>query len=278
MIQSETNTPSIGSELIDIDLSRTLSDAEVTELRHLFLQRLALVFRNQKLDRNQHKAFARLFGDIHIYPSYRSNMNKGPDPEIFLIDTPPDAKQSNGELWHSDVSCEPIPPMASLLYVTKVPDNGGGDTMFANMYDAFEELSDDIKQILSDKKALHDGEVDLRNYGIRLRPGQTYPTATYPVVVAHPETKRPVLFVNHSFTSHIEGIPRWESDLLMGGLHERVALNARAQCRVRWQPGTLVMWDNRCAQHQAIHDYAGFARYGERVSIMDGLAPVQALV
>ena len=159
--------------------------------------------------------------------------------------------------------------MASILYVTKCPENGGGDTLFANMHAAFDELSPDLQTLLIGKTAYHDGEIDLRNYGIRLRPEQSYPKASHPVVPRHPQTGKPYLFANGSFTSHIEDIPRWESDMLLQGLYHRTATNPRIQCRVKWSPNTLVMWDNRSAQHHAILDYAGFARYGERVSVLD---------
>jgi len=85
-----------------------------------------------------------------------------------------------------------------------------------------------------------------------------------------------LLFVNSSFTSHIEGLPTWESDMVLDGLYQFVANNPRIQCRVKWTPGMLTMWDNRCLQHQAVRDYAGFSRYGERVSILDGHAPTAA--
>jgi taurine dioxygenase len=171
------------------------------------------------------------------------------------------------------VSCEEIPPIASILYVTRCPENGGGDTMFANMHAAFAELSADMQQLLIGKTAYHDGEIDLRNYGLRLRDGQTYPKASHPLVPVHPQNGRPYLFANGSFTSHIEGIPRWESDLLLQGLYHRTATNPRIQCRVKWTPNTVVMWDNRSVQHHAILDYAGFARYGERVSVLDSERP-----
>jgi taurine dioxygenase len=267
--QTTDLTPTIGTEVHGIDISRPLDPDTVRELRELFLARMVLVFRDQHLDRDQHKRFGCYFGDLHIHPSHKAGMNRHDDPELFVIDTPADAKQSNGEFWHSDVSCEEIPPMASLLYVTRVPENGGGDTLFANMYEAYRELSDDMKQLLESKTALHDGEVDLRIYDIRLKPGQNYPRASHPLVVAHPDTGKPVLFVNPSFTSHIEKVPRWESDMLLSGLYGFVAGNGRIQCRVKWTPDTLVMWDNRCVQHQAVRDYAGFARYGERVSLVD---------
>ena len=263
-------TPMIGAEISGLSLAN-LSDAQIKEIRALFLKHMVLVFRDQELTRDEHKAFARNFGELHIHPSKRSGMGagkEGEDPELFIIDTKPDAKQSNGEAWHSDVSCEEVPPLASLLYVTKTPENDGGDTMFANMYEAYNELSADLKNLLHSKFAFHDGEIDLRNYGIRLKPGQVYPKASHPVIPVHPETNRPYLFVNGSFTSHIEGIAKWESDMLLEGLHRYVAASPKFQCRVKWRKNTLTMWDNRCVQHHAIRDYVGYSRYGERVSVL----------
>ena len=275
-------TPIIGAEISEVSLAN-LSAADVVQIKKLFLTHMVLVFRNQELTREQHKAFGRNFGELHIHPSKRSadkggmkrdehrDQNKtieNDDPELFIIDTKPDAKQSNGEAWHSDVSCEETPPLASLLYVTKTPENDGGDTMFANMYEAYDALSDDLKTLLMNKSAFHDGEIDLRNYGIRLKPGQVYPKASHPVIPVHPETNRPYLFVNGSFTSHIEGVEKWESDMLLEGLHRYVAASPKLQCRVKWAKNTLTMWDNRCVQHHAIRDYVGYSRYGERVSVL----------
>jgi taurine dioxygenase len=264
-------TPALGAEITGVDLAN-LNPEAVSSIKAAFLNHHVLVFRDQTLSRDQHKAFGRLFGDLHIHPSKRNGMNQE-DPELFIINTKPDAKLTNGEAWHSDVSCEEIPPKASILYITKCPENGGGDTMFANMHEAFGELSPDLQSLLLTKTAYHDGEIDLRNYGVRLRDGQTYPKASHPLVPRHPESGRPYLFANGSFTSHIEGIPRWESDMLLKGLYQRTATNPRIQCRVKWQPNTLVMWDNRSVQHHAILDYAGFARYGERVSVLDSERP-----
>ena len=189
-------TPTLGAEIAGIDLSVPLDAATVDRLRQVWLDRKVLIFRDQRLTRDQHKAFGRCFGDLHIHPSHRAGMNRHDDPELVIIDTKADARQSNGEAWHSDVSCETVPPIASLLYITQVPENGGGDTMFADMAAAYAELSEPLKQMLDGKMAFHDGEIDLRNYGFRLKPGQTYPTATHPVVIRHPETTLPVFFVN----------------------------------------------------------------------------------
>ena len=264
-------TPTLGAEILGANLAE-LAPSDVTAIKEAFFTHHVLVFRDQTLTRDQHKAFGRLFGELHIHPSKRNGMNQE-DPELFIINTKPDAKLTNGEAWHSDVSCEEIPPIASILYVTRCPENGGGDTMFANMHAAFAELSADMQQLLIGKTAYHDGEIDLRNYGLRLRDGQTYPKASHPLVPVHPQNGRPYLFANGSFTSHIEGIPRWESDMLLQGLYQRTATNPRIQCRVKWTPNTVVMWDNRSVQHHAILDYAGFARYGERVSVLDSERP-----
>ena len=264
-------TPTLGAEILGANLAE-LAPSDVTAIKEAFFTHHVLVFRDQTLTRDQHKAFGRLFGELHIHPSKRNGMNQE-DPELFIVNTKPDAKLTNGEAWHSDVSCEEIPPMASILYVTRCPENGGGDTMFANMHAAFAELSADMQQLLIGKTAYHDGEIDLRNYGLRLRDSQTYPKASHPLVPVHPQNGRPYLFANGSFTSHIEGIPRWESDMLLQGLYQRTATNPRIQCRVKWTPNTVVMWDNRSVQHHAILDYAGFARYGERVSVLDSERP-----
>ena len=264
-------TPTVGAEISGLDLS-VLSPNQVTLVKEAFITHHVLVFRDQMLTRDQHKTFGRFFGELHIHPSKRNGMNHD-DPELFIVDTQPDAKLTNGEAWHSDVSCEEIPPLASILYVTQCPENGGGDTMFANMHEAFTELSPALQQLLIGKTAYHDGEIDLRNYGIRLREGQSYPKASHPVIPRHPQNGKPYLFANNSFTSHIEGIPRWESDMLLRGLYQRTATNPRIQCRVKWTPNTVVMWDNRSVQHHAILDYGGFARYGERVSVLDSAPP-----
>ena len=266
-IQIEEITPNIGAEVKGIDLAN-LDDKTFCEIETAFAKHHVLVFRDQLLSRDQHKAFGRRFGDMHIHPSKRNGLSDQADKELFIIDIQPDAKQANGEAWHADVTCEEIPPLASLLYVTKVPENGGGDTMFTNMCEAYNELSPAMKDFLRDKTAFHDGEIDLANYGIRLRVGQSYPQSSHPVIVKHPVTGKAILYVNKSFTSHIEQLEKWESDAVLNGLYDFIESNLRTQCRVKWTTNTLVMWDNRSVQHQAIRDYVGYARYGERVSIV----------
>jgi len=265
-------TPAVGAEIEDIDLSLPLTEHLSHALRDALLAHHVLVIRNQTLNRAQHRAIAECFGPLHIHPS-RKHLPADQHPELFLIDIKPDATQSNGETWHADITCEATPPLASLLYLTEIPSNGGGDTLFTNMHLAFEDLSPDLKSLLLKQVAFHDGEQDLRQYGIRLKPDQTYPAHPHPLVIRHPTTGAPTLYVNESFTSHIIGMASWESSMLLTGLFNRIKANVRNQCRIQWQPGTLTIWDNYSVQHQAVFDYQGHRRYGERLTVSAPCAP-----
>ncbi len=259
-------TPAIGAEVKNVDLSAVGENSpQLDVLRQALLDHHVLVFRDQEVDREQHKAFGRLFGELHVHPSKRGPDAKG-DPEIFSVRADENSTRNNGGRWHSDVSCDEMPPMGSILHLKTAPP-AGGDTMFANMHLAFETLSEPVQRMLLGLTAHHDGLQDLRWYGYEPKPGFTYPATSHPVVVTHPETRRPLLFVNPAFTSRIEGLSDHESSSLLSMLFDHVAQNPTLQCRVRWEPGTLVFWDNRCTQHYAVWDYFPHRRHGERVTI-----------
>lgn len=266
-----TITPDMGSDISGLDLS-TLTTRDASWLSSALARRKVLAFRDQDLSREQHKAFARLLGELHIHPSNRHLGKKG-DPEIFAIRTTQDSVYANGDGWHTDVSCEEIPPLASALFVRELPGESGGDTMFANMTRAFDTLSASIKDLIRPLSAVHDGRKDLARYGIELKPGQTYPCSTHPIVPIHPDTGEEILFVNPSFTDHIVGLSRAESDAVLDMLWRHVIDDPRLQCRVRWQPGTLVIWDNRSTWHHAVWDYFPSSRYSERVTILETRPP-----
>ena len=175
--------------------------------------------------------------------------------------------RANGEGWHSDVSCDVEPPMGSILYIRQCPPRGG-DTLFANMYAAYEALSDRMKAYLDGLTALHDGEQTYRglyaNYGVADRP--EYPRAEHPVVRTHPVTGKKALYVNRGFTRFIVGIPRDESDAMLAYLYQH-AENPLFQCRFRWTENAIAFWDNRCAQHRAMWDYWPHTRSGTRVTV-----------
>ena len=271
-IEITTLTPKLGAEVAGANLSK-LSDVQIEEIKAAFREHLVLVFRDQSLTRDEQKAFGRLFGELQTHPA-KTNLGVPGDPEIFDINITPKTKVANGEAWHTDLSCEPIPPMASALYITEVPSSGGGDTLFANMYEAFDTLSEGVKGMLCGLTAFHDGYKDLKAYGFEPKPDQTYPTATHPVVIAHPETGRPVLFVNEPFTSHIHELSPKESAAILNMLYQHIETNTRFHCRVKWQQNTVVLWDNRAVHHHAVWDYYPETRRGERVTMRQSSAPV----
>lgn len=271
----EAITPNIGAEVHDVDLRTVVDDTRaMAALRSAFLEHHVLVFRDQDLDRDAHKAFGRCFGELHIHPSKR-DLGVGGDPEIFTVKTTERTVRNNGGRWHMDVSCEAVPPLGSMLLLTEVPP-AGGDTLFANMHLAWETLSPAVQRFLQPLTAHHDGRQDLRWYGIVPEAGKTYPEHHHPLVVAHSETGRPLLFVNEAFTAGIDELSDRESRAVLDMLFDHIRSDPTTQCRVRWEPGTMTFWDNRCTQHFAVWDYAPHPRRGERVSICGTEAPRRA--
>lgn len=272
-------TPAIGAEVAGVDLAATTGGSEDHEtirrsIGEALLAHHVLVFHGQQLDRGGQKRFGRLFGDLHVHPSKRGQGATG-DPEIFTVKADEHTVRNNGGRWHMDVSCEAVPPRASILHLTEAPP-AGGDTLFANMALAYETLSAPIRSLLAGLWAHHDGLQDLRWYGYRPDPSLDYPATTHPVVVEHPETGRPTLNVNEAFTSHIEGLGDRESDAVLAMLFAHIAQTPSLQCRVRWREGTVVFWDNRAVQHLAVWDYHPSVRRGERVTICGEAPPAPA--
>jgi taurine dioxygenase len=260
-------TPHIGAEVSAIDLARPLSSEQADDLHRAFLDWKVLVFRDQRLTREQHKAFGRHFGRLHVHPMHHAR-SADHDPEILAVRTTADSAYTAGDGWHTDVTCDEYPPMGSMLYVTETPQCGGGDTLFADMYLAYELLSPAMQAFLSGLKAVHDGALPYVGSYRSTPPPGGYPRNEHPVVIAHPETGRNILFVNAGFTTEIVGMTRRESRGLLDLLFRHVESTPRLWCRVQWEPGTLTFWDNRCTQHHAVWDYYPHSRYGERVSIV----------
>ena len=263
-ITVEKLTPVIGAEISGVDLAKPLTNRQQDEIHRALAENLVIFFRDQPLTPDQHLAFGRLFGDLHFHPAAPHIEGH---PELLKIYADKDSPRANGEDWHSDVSCDPEPPMGSILHIRQTPPKGG-DTLFANMYAAFEALSDRMKAYLDGLTAVHDGERAYRgtyaNYGVKDKP--TYPRAEHPVVRTHPVTKRKCLFVNRAFTTRIVGIPRDESEAILEYLYQHAA-NPLFQCRFRWEPDSIAFWDNRCAQHHAMWDYWPHTRSGARVTV-----------
>jgi taurine dioxygenase len=258
----------LGAEISGVDLA-TLDDATVTAIRQAWLEHLVVFFRDQDLSPAQFLAFARRFGEPIEYPFV-----KGLDdhPEIIPVLKLEHETINFGGIWHSDTAYLERPPMASMLIARKVPP-AGGDTEFANMYLAYETLSEGMKRLLSGLVAVNSSAAadvsrtreDRIKDSARADAKKEY-VAAHPVVRTHPETGRRALYVNVAHTVAFEGMTPEESAPLLQYLF-RHQVRPDFTCRFRWRPGSIAIWDNRCAQHNAINDYQGHRRLMHRITL-----------
>jgi taurine dioxygenase len=264
-LRLEPATPKIGAYVSGVDITRSLSNHEVSALQQALADHQVLFFRDQPFSLEGHKAFGRLFGALHIHPN-----TPGPEghPEILPIHADAQSKRVAGEQWHSDVSCDEEPPLGSILHLHTVPQSGG-DTLFASMYAAYEALSPRMRTYLEGLTALHSGESTYRRtnrlLGIDDR-GRVFPQADHPVIRTHPVTRRKVLFVNRGFTVRINEVPEEESAAILSYLYDH-AERPEFQVRFQWKPDSVAFWDNRAVQHKALWDYFPNVRSGFRVTI-----------
>ena len=269
-LEVETLTPHIGAKVRGVDLSQPLTNEQARDVHQAWIDWKILVFPNQHLNRDQHKAFARRWGKLHVHPMQPTY---GGDEEILVVKTTRDSTYTSGDGWHTDVTCDPVPPLGSMLYITETPASGGGDTLFADMYLAYQMLSDPMKEFLDPLAAEHDGAGPYVGSYKSTPPEGGYPKSQHPVIVTHPDSGKKLLYVNRGFTSHIVGLGRSESNAVLEMLYRLIDSTPRLYCRVDWEPNSLAFWDNRCTQHHAVWDYWPNSRYGERVSIVGDQPP-----
>ena len=269
-LEVETLTPHIGAKVRGVDLSQPLTNEQARDVHQAWIDWKILVFPNQHLNRDQHKAFARRWGKLHVHPMQPTY---GGDEEVLVVKTTRDSAYTSGDGWHSDVTCDPVPPLGSMLYITETPASGGGDTLFADMYLAYQMLSDPMKEFLDPLAAEHDGAGPYVGSYKSTPPEGGYPKSQHPVIVTHPDSGKKLLYVNRGFTSHIVGLGRSESNAVLEMLYRLIDSTPRLYCRVDWEPNSLAFWDNRCTQHHAVWDYWPNSRYGERVSIVGDQPP-----
>jgi taurine dioxygenase len=258
----------LGAEILGVDLAK-LDDAMVAEIRRQWLDHLVIFFRDQDLTPAQFLTFARRFGEPIEYPFV-----KGLDdyPEIIPVLKLAHETVNFGGIWHSDTAYLDAPPMASMLIAREVPP-AGGDTEFANMYLAYETLSDGMKRLLEGLVAVNSSAAadvsrtreDRLKDSARADAKKEY-VAAHPVVRVHPETGKKALYVNSAHTVSFEGMTREESAPLLQYLF-RHQVRPDFTCRFRWRPGSIALWDNRCAQHNAINDYQGHRRLMHRITL-----------
>jgi taurine dioxygenase len=258
----------LGAEVSGLDLARPLDDATVAALRQSWLEHLVLFFRDQDLSPAQFLAFARRFGEPIEYPFVRGLDDY---PEIIPVLKLAHERVNFGGVWHSDTAYLDVPPMASMLVAREIPPFGG-DTLFANMYLAYETLSDGMKRMLDGLVAVNSSakadasrtrEDRMKD---RAREAARDYVAAHPVVRRHPETGRRALYVNVAHTVRFDGMTEEESAPLLAFLFQH-QIRPELTCRFRWRPGSIAFWDNRCAQHHAINDYRGHRRLLHRVTL-----------
>lgn len=262
-------TPTIGAEVGGIDLSQPATPSQVRAIRQALLDWKVLFFRDQDIDTDQHLAFARNFGALEVHPFAPQ---KPGYPEVLAI-THNRENRGKENTWHSDVTWRLEPSLGSILRAIELPPVGG-DTLFADMYAAYDGLSDEVKSRVDNAVAVHDFahfRAGLRKRGKTEEEieafNKAYPMVEHPVIRTHPETGRRCIYVNAAFTQHIVGWDKDDSDAMLKHLYAQAAI-PEYQCRFRWEPGSIAFWDNRASQHYAASDYWPAARRMERVTIV----------
>jgi alpha-ketoglutarate-dependent taurine dioxygenase len=248
-----------GIEITDLDLSKPLDDETQDAVRKAFLEHSILVFRNQKLTPVQQEAFTRQFGELEDHVIRRHDGSKMPlVQQVANLDAdgnPTYKPLTHGNyFWHTDKSYHAHPSLATLLHAVELPA-AGGDTQFANMYMAYDALSDEQKEEYAALKVVHSWEANRRNTGNKPASEQEKrerPPVTHPLIRTHPETGRKTLYLG-THTSHIEGREA-EGRQFLEDL-QAFATQGRFVYSHKWRLGDLVMWDNRCLLHRAIANY-----------------------
>ncbi|MFI8949823.1 TauD/TfdA dioxygenase family protein [Streptomyces sp. NPDC053750] len=254
----------IGAEIRGVDLSRPLGPALREELNRALLEWKVLFFRAQHLTSEQQRDFAGHWGDLETNPL----LTAGSSDDVVRFDKGDGNTPTFENVWHADVTFRERPALGAVLQLREVPPFGG-DTMWADMAAAYDNLPQQVKDRIDGARAVHDFIPGFaRFFGPeRLIPHQDlFPPVEHPVVRTHPETGRRMLFVNTSFTTHINGMDRDESDRLLRFLFQQAHV-PEYQVRFRWQPGDVAFWDNRATQHYAVGDYGSDRRVAERVAI-----------
>ena len=261
---------SIGAEIGGVDLSVDLSDAVFSEIRQTFIEHGLIFFRNQELTPDDHLRFAKRWGEININRFFAKVEGH---EQIAEVKKDTDQEINIGGAWHPDPSYAKLPAKGTILLARETPKTGG-DTLFTNMYKAYESLSDGLKGTLESMNACHSsrhvfgahtGYAEASNQRIG-NPELATQDAIHPVIITHPESKRKALYVNPEFTVNFEGWTKEESKPLLNYLTEH-STRSENITRFKWEPGSIAFWDNRCTWHFALNDYPGEKRLMHRITV-----------
>jgi len=259
----------VGAEITGID-ARSIDDAAFAAIRETLAERGVVLLRDQQFTPEDHIAFARRWGDIDVNAYFPAN---GGHPEIAEVRKAETQLANIGGGWHTDHSYDAVPAMGSILVARELPPTGG-DTLFASLGAAYDSLSDGLKATLGTLRAVHsadhiygpDGIYAKTDQASDLKGQEIRASAVHPAIIRHPGSGREILYVNPAFTLHFEGWTRAESAPLLAYLYS-VAMREEFHCRVRWQPGSVAVWDNRSTWHLAMNDYHGHRRLMHRITL-----------
>jgi taurine dioxygenase len=260
---------SLGAEISDVDLSLGVSATLARDIREVFLAHGVIFFRDQTLSTQQYMDFAQAMGEPVEYPFVKGLEGF---PKVIEVKKLEHERNNFGGIWHSDTTYLAQPPMGSMLYAQVLPPFGG-DTLFANQYQAYDELSDVMKRLLDGLRGISSSaKADVsktREDRLKTDAKDAKPTpleSHHPIVRTHPETGRKALFVNVAHTSGIVGMQAEESAPILQFLFQH-QVKPEFTCRFQWRPGSLAFWDNRCTQHNPVNDYHGHRRILHRITL-----------
>jgi len=263
----------VGAEVSGVDIASGVSDEQLSELKQAFSDYGVIFLRDQEISPDQHIEFAQRWGEINVNRFFQAVETH---PMIAEVRKEAHQKANIGADWHTDHSYDQVPAMGSILYAREVPELGG-DTLFSSMYAAYGALSDGMKKMLLGLRAEHSSrhafgegayvDSDMDDVGGRLgNTGAATQDAIHPVVIRHPLSARPALYVNGDFTVRFEGWTKAESQPLLDFLYNHARQN-EFTCRFQWQKGSMAIWDNRATHHCAMNDYHGERRLMHRITI-----------
>lgn len=267
-------SPALGAEVRGVDLSRPLDDRTWAEVHKAFLDYLVLFFPDQHLTPEQQMAFGRRFGALNVHPYVKALEGY---PEILDVVKEPEAETNFGGAWHADLTFLEEPPLGSILYAKEVPEVGG-DTMWSNLYLAYETLSKGMKKLVDGLIGVHSAvmlygspKVGGVGFGGKMsmqidQRDEAAQEVEHPLVRTHPETGRKILAISPGYLRRFKDMSEEESAPLLRQLRSH-ALREVFTYRYRWSKNTVGLWDNRCTLHYALNDYHGARRRMQRVSI-----------